>query len=1133
MPFDLATAKPEPISTGFDLATAKPTEQSHIGNDLENVPLDILKGANLVAATGFKSLSLAGATIPLAIDKAFGTKLADKWYSLTTAPLDKIKEDMAVRPDAGVIGKISHTVGGVAGTIIGAQLTMPAAPAASTLQAATDLWPTITGMLRHGIGAMAAPSMSSAIESGQKVFEHTNDGLAAFNAAKSAYLTSTAMAIIPFSAGGNVAVRAASGFAAGTVTGEVNRQYTNNNMPTDMQTPATFEDALLNGIIGAGFGVFGPRGNPTFVKPKELSDAATVLAGGDPAKAKDLNGKLAAIVEKTGIPPSQVVADAHADPTIKADLMSQPADSATHGKAADATNSAEIPIPVAYVPIAREMMVKNTLPDSQHALNIAAVMENPMGKITSEKAPNHINYKYVESPEDVKAVHARISEVFEKQIEAVRGKESWDTTQAKAMEIIKNSGLQANGGDFKNLAARAMAWESMAQKAAFDVAEAARNVRAKGPEATPEDIKAQVVAIENLAFLQAVDQGNGAEIARALNARKAAKQMADIARNTSNLFTQYGHDPHELARMIGEIDTKEGMAKFAKEATKASTWEKLIEGWKSGLVSGPVTHLANIMGNTTFATMRVPIDALAATIGALRGAPVGERLSAFEPLARMAGILEGTKNGLKIGAAMLAKEDAMVGKAESFRHAIEGKKGEIIRLPFRALGAEDAVFKAMNESGETFALATRQAITEGLNPTTREFRERTIEIMQNPSPEMVQQIWDAGQRYTFNADMGDKGHAVQSFVKTWHLEFMVPFIRTPGNIAKELIRMTPFAPAIKEWRTAIAEGGIARDHAMAEVMLGTGIMSAIFSYALDGQISGAGDPDPAKRRVAMAAGWQPYSIKINGTWYNYQRLQPVGTLMGMAADIGEVWHRMDANESDKIPKMLSVAFANAITSQTFLQGFTNIIRALDEPERFGPKLVEQFAASSIPNIVGQPTAMLDPVGREVNSVREAVMARIPGLRDNLLPNLDVFGQPIQTRERLGAVSPITESDVSNDKVRTEAARLGVGVAKAPKSVELPSMHQKEIGKVTLTPEQQNQFTGISGKLAHDILRQIVGSDSWDGIPDMMKKSVYEKVFNKTREVARMQVIPPEQKAAEMRRIADELIQQIQGKKGKP
>jgi hypothetical protein len=91
-----------------------------------------------------------------------------------------------------------------------------------------------------------------------------------------------------------------------------------------------------------------------------------------------------------------------------------------------------------------------------------------------------------------------------------------------------------------------------------------------------------------------------------------------------------------------------------------------------------------------------------------------------------------------------------------------------------------------------------------LNPLTREFRARVAAARAEPTEKMAEQAKDAAERFTFNKELGEKGQAMQNFVRAWHLEWLLPFIRTPSNIMKELARMTPFAPLVKEWRDAIA-----------------------------------------------------------------------------------------------------------------------------------------------------------------------------------------------------------------------------------------------------------------------------------------------------------------------------------------
>ena len=291
---------------------------------------------------------------------------------------------------------------------------------------------------------------------------------------------------------------------------------------------------------------------------------------------------------------------------------------------------------------------------------------------------------------------------------------------------------------------------------------------------------------------------------------------------------------------------------------------------------------------------------------------------------------------------------------------------------------------------------------------------------------------------------------------------------------------------------------------------------------MDGNVSGAGNPDAGKRRVQQAAGWQPYSVKVGDTWYNYQRLQPLGTLMGLAADAAEVWDHATEEEADKIPKMVAVAFANAVTNQTFLQGITSIVNALSEPQRFGPKLAQSYAASIIPAIVAQPTAMNDPVAREVDSMLDAIKARIPGLRGTLLPKRDVFGEPIQTKERLGALSPVTETTESTDKVRIEAARLNISAGDAPKKVHVGRGSGK-LGDVKLEPEQRDVFADVAGHLAHDVLTSVVNSPGWDELPDLIKKRAFSKVFLQAHKAGAAAALPPELRAG----IAQEISQKIE------
>ena len=869
-------------------------------------------------------------------------------------------------------------------------------------------------------------------------------------------------------------------------------------------------------------------------EPEDFLNAAIVVLGAKGAirvaapAARSVAEKIGNIYSRTGIRPEQVVADAKSNPEIATEL-------AADGAA----------LPRAYKPAAEAELLANALPE---APKVAEIIANPRGTLTDGKQPNHINYRYVEAAEDVVTLRARIAEVMKGEIEAARGKESWDQTQAKAERVIKDrlAGMtdaqkaEMSKMTFSDLAAQSMAVEAMAQKAAFDARQAAADIAAKGDTATPADHAKLVEAIETSALLHQIDQANGTEVARALNARKAARQRAELAEGMGELLGQYGTDPHLLARMVLGLHTTEAMTRFSKSLHQATKWEMVVEAWKAGILSGPVTHMANVIGNTTFMALRPVIDVTAAAIGRLTGAE--ERVSAAEPLARAFGNIQGAKDAMKVaGESMRAAygegglkgvakeiisgaETAGPQKVEQFRHAIPGVTGDIVRMPFRLLSLADEFFKMMNARGEAYALATRQAISDGLNVSTREFRERVADLVQNDVAIQIASK-DAALRFTFNKPLGEFGQSISSMVKAGHLEMFVPFIRTPGNILKELIRLSPGAPLVGEWRAAIAEGGARQAQALAEVSIGTAIMGVTASFVFSEDITGQGSPDAGRRRVTGATGKQPYSFKIGDTYYNYQRLQPVGTLIGMAADMAEIWDHMTETERDKVPKMIAVAFGNAVTNQTFLQGITNIINAISDPNRYGSPFARQMAGSVVPAIIAQPTTISDPYVREVNSILDAIKARIPGARDTLMTRKDIFGEPMQTRERLGGVSPITTTPLTEDKVRLEADRLGLSVAGAPRTVHIGRGTGK-LGDVKISDEQRNEFTEVSGKLAHQILEPIVTSPNWEGMGPRAQKRIYERAFTRARRTAAMTVFPPGQREALVGQITERVQQEL-------
>lgn len=823
----------------------------------------------------------------------------------------------------------------------------------------------------------------------------------------------------------------------------------------------------------------------------------------------------------------------------------------------------ELGVPRAYVDLAKANEARKIVPglkDEQLAIEPFAeeLLPGPGSGPTND---SRVNTESISGPIQLKLAVQRVAEIDQENIQARRGGtsgvKSWEAADAEAELLIKNTlGGDVRYGDLFPADARTP--HDVQQRAVFKVMlsfakrslELRDQILESGEGATNEAQLKYLESIVRMRMAHTEFLGLRAEAARAQNQlRQMTETSTEVDRLVQRLFQSPAADEAALVKarldeiMLRHFSGKRALdiaklhkelgnslkqhIEFAGDVTKASTWEMLVEGWKSGLLSGPVTHTTNLFGTGAFQVFRPVVDALASGIGVMRGAKVGmgesDRASAMESIAGLTSYLGATLDGIKVGYHAF-KVDELTQKTESHREAIPGLPGEIIRIPLRLMAAEDAMVSTMYERKELRQLSMRQAFDEGMNPVTREFAERMDYLMDHPTDAMKAQAQDAATRMTFNAPLGEKGVALQLFVHKWNLQWMIPFVRTPINILKELGRMSPGAPLVAEWRADIAKGGVARDRAIAEIMLGSGIMAVTMAYAFDGTLTGAGSPDPAKNKAKVGV-WQPYSILFGDKYYEYARIQPTGTLMGLASDLANVWDHLTPEESDKIPKMLAIAFSNAVTNQTFLQGIVNFMHAATEPDRFAPRFFQQMAGSIVPNIIAQPIGMSDPYVREINSILDAVKARLPG-RQDLPAKIDWLGQPVQTKERLGVIAPVRVQEISDDKVRQEAARLDIGVADAPKKLHIGKGTGK-IGDVKLEPEERQLWSTTGGQLAHTIMTGIVNQPNWDVLPDMIKKRIYQKVLTRAHGAGAMAALSLEKRAAYAQEIASKMQDAMQ------
>lgn len=425
---------------------------------------------------------------------------------------------------------------------------------------------------------------------------------------------------------------------------------------------------------------------------------------------------------------------------------------------------------------------------------------------------------------------------------------------------------------------------------------------------------------------------------------------------------------------------------------KAGWFDMIYEGWMNGLLSAPTTHAANILGNTLTIATKIPETAV---MGVLRGKiPVGEVKSEF------VGMWQGMKDGVRSAtkAFIDGVSPDMATKIESKRlNAIPGKTGEVVRVPTKALMAADEFFKSITYRMELNRLAYSMANVEGLKGEA--MSRRMAKIMNNPQDPAFVEVHKKAHfeslYRTFNNPLGKWGNSIMAMRDTTPgIRYIVPFIRTPINIAKFALERTPlnFVKLMHDYKTGkISEGMVQAE--LAKPIVGCMISAVSVMLAQEGMITGGAPRDKRDRELFYLSGKQPYSIKVGNTWYSYSRLEPIGSILGMTADFADAV--MTDKELNERASQIMLSFTKNIASKTFLQGFSAIMDAISDPERYGSDWIEKTAGSIVPSVIAAGARSIDPYIKDVTNPIEAMQQRIPFLSKEVAPKVDEFGLPLE------------------------------------------------------------------------------------------------------------------------------------------
>ena len=358
-------------------------------------------------------------------------------------------------------------------------------------------------------------------------------------------------------------------------------------------------------------------------------------------------------------------------------------------------------------------------------------------------------------------------------------------------------------------------------------------------------------------------------------------------------------------------------------------------------------------------------------------------------------------------------------------------------VPQDFLTSADEFYKVLNYRGRIRAKTMTQAGIDGLDH--RQTAQRVNDALEaSQTADGVGLNTDAleySRNTTFTDALGKKAASISGLLRGNDLlgtagTLWVPFIRTPHNIAANILVRSPLAMAnMKAHRAAIQQGGEVAAERLGRMATAAAMVGTAGLLVESGRIQGRGPMNPATRAAWKAAGFEPFTITYgDNKKFHYNKLSSYFGPLAMVADMWYVAGNMKSPQQAYEGLMqVTASLMSYVSDQGFVGNAGEMFDAILSGD--GQKL-EDFASSValgmiVPKAVSQLTAMDDQM-REAEGFIDNLFALTPGLSETLPPERNIFREPIfkapGSWDRL--LNPFTSVGKTDTKVAMALFRVG-------------------------------------------------------------------------------------------------------------
>lgn len=595
----------------------------------------------------------------------------------------------------------------------------------------------------------------------------------------------------------------------------------------------------------------------------------------------------------------------------------------------------------------------------------------------------------------------------------------------------------------------------------------------------------------------------------------------------------------------------EQITRRMSDSYPSTTWEKIVESTKTAMMLNPRTHIRNVAANTAM----MPVRSLSDRVSAL-GQNIYHLINPdFKVTQSLTG---GTSQQKKIANDIFDAqikplleggnkwEDVVDNVARNKQVFSDSKLGTAIKK-----GTKNTLDKLANSSlntltnGRIAKLAEQmdESMTGSVMENLRKFdyyllgaveddpfvksnftnrlasymKAQGINAIEDVPNEAIQTAYQEALKATFK----DENYMTKMFkgIKNSTGKFgevLLPFVKTPANLAKRGIEYSPIGFVDTLLHSSGKQTAEIIDD-LAKNVTGTAGIVLGYELAKRGLIQGALSSDTDTQAFEKQQGKQAFSINVNGNYYTFDWAQPASIPLVIGTTIYDAIKESDEENANylDLAKQSLTASVDAWADLSPISSLQDILGGSDYSSgSIGENIVNEiteFPQRLIPSLSGAIARTADTTYRQTYSKNnpwqtwlDTAKAKIPGLSQTLPASYDTWGNERKRQDSTGSaafaqfINPGTLGYDASTLIDGEIQRLYESVGS---NSVFPNKASWSVGDKTLTNEEYSNYQKSMGEKSYDMANAFINSSLYNSIDDSERANILSKLYSVAKSIS--------------------------------